>query len=111
MLQGKGVIQLRKVAMLVMLLMVVGMAYGWCYTATVDNVLDAKSKSDIRPVEDVAKLAGMVNKGVNTTLESKYMSPIMKPIDTVRLETLKGAKTVTNTLWDALTFKSFREKK
>ena len=102
---------MKKVALLLALLMIVGQVYGWCYTATVDKVLDEKSKSDLHPVQDVAKIAGVVNSGVNKTFETQPMSTIMTPVETVRKETLKGAHTITNTLWDVLTLRSFREKK
>ena len=102
---------MRKAALFLALLMIVGQAYGWCYTATVDNLLNEKSKSDLHPVQDTAKTVNIVNKGINKALETQPMSTLMTPVETVRKETLKGANTITNTLWDALTLRSFREKK
>ena len=102
---------MRKTALFLTLFMVIGQVYGFCYTTTVDNALETKSKSDLHPVQDTAKIASVVNSGVNKVIETQPMSSVMKPIETVRKETLKGAYKVTNTLWDALTFRSFREKK
>ena len=102
---------MRKLALFLALFMVIGQAYGFCYTATVDNVLETKSKSDLHPVQDVAKVAGVVNSGVNKAMEKQPMSTVMKPIETVRKGTLKATYKITNKLWDILTFRSFREKK
>ena len=102
---------MRKIAMFIVLFMAIGQVYGYCYPATVDSMLDTKSKSELHPVQDAAKMAGIVNSGVNKTMEKQPMSTVMKPIETVRKGTLKGAYKVTNTLWDVLTFRSFREKK
>ena len=102
---------MRKTALFLALFMVIGQAYGLSYTATVDNALETKSKSDLHPVQDAAKMASVVNSGVNKIIEKQPMSTVMKPIETVRKETLKGTKTITNHLWDILTFRSFREKK
>ncbi len=102
---------MKKTALFLTLFMVIGQVYGLSYTATVDNVLDAKSKSDLHPVQDAAKIAGVANSGVNKAMEKQPMSTVMKPIETVRKEILKDSYKVTNTLWDFLTFRSFREKK
>ena len=103
---------MKKAALFLALLMIVSQAYGWCYTATVDNLLDEKSKSDLHPVQDTAKMAGAINEGVNKALlETQPMSTLMTPVETVRKESLKGVNTITNTIWDALTLRSFREKK
>lgn len=98
---------MKKTALLLALLMIVGPVAGFCYPATVDNILEDKSKSDLRPVADTAKMAGALNDGINQAFE---MEPL-HTIDKVRIETYNGAKKVTNMLWDALTFKSFRDKK
>ena len=102
---------MRKAALFLALLMVVGQVYGYCYTATVDNVLDEKSKSDLHPVQDTAKMVSLVNNGVNKAIETQPMSTVMTPVETVRKESMKGVKTIANTIWDALTLRSMREKK
>ena len=102
---------MRKTALFLALFMVIGQIYGLAYTATVDNALETKSKSDLHPVQDTAKMVNVVNSGVNKVIEKQPMSTVMKPIETVRKETLKAAYTTTNTLWDFLTFRSLREKK
>ena len=101
---------MRKLALVLALLMVVGTIPAFAtVSATLDGVIDSKSKSDIRPVEDTAKLAGEVNKGVNKVMEP--LDPVMKPVYEVRHETVKASKKVVNTVWDMLTLKHFREKK
>lgn len=102
---------MRKAALFLALLMVVGQVYGYCYTATVDNVLDEQSKSELHPVQDTAKMASMVNDGVNKAMDTQPLSTMMMPVETVRKESIKGVHTITNTIWDALTFRSMREKK
>ena len=102
---------MKKIAMMLLLFLIVGQAYGLCYTATVDNVLSEKSKSELHPVQDAAKIASVANNGVNKTMEVKPIAKLMEPIRTVRKETVKGAYSVTNMLWDTLTLRSFREKK
>ena len=102
---------MRKIALFLALFMIIGQVYGLSYTATVDNVLDAKSKSELHPVQDTAKIASVVNSGVNKVIEKQPMSSVMKPIETVRKGTLKATYKTTNKLWDILTFRSFRSKK
>ena len=101
---------MKKVALFVALLMVMSVGSAFCtVSTTLDGVIESKSKSDIRPVEDSAKMLGMVNKGVNEVV--KPLDPALKPVYVVRDESIKASKTVVNTIWDALTLKSFREKK
>ena len=102
---------MRKIALLLVLFMVVAPVLGLCYPAAVDNVLDSKSKSDLHPVQDTARMASAINGGVNKVMDTEPMPTIMKPVHTVKDETLKGAYKVTNTLWDLITLRSFREKK
>ena len=101
---------MKKMALFLVLLMVMTVGSAYCtVSTTLDGVIDSKSKSDIRPVEDTAKLAGMVNKGVNEAM--KPLDPALKPVYEVRDHSIKASKTVLNTIWDALTLKSFRDKK
>jgi hypothetical protein len=101
---------MKKMALFLALLMVmsVGSVHATVST-TLDGVIDSKSKSDIRPVEDAARMADMVNKGVNEVM--KPLDPALKPVYEVRDHSMKASKTVLNTIWDALTLKSLREKK
>ena len=100
---------MKKIALLVALLMVISVGPAFCtVSATLDGVIDSKSKSDIRPVEDVAKMTGMVNKGMNEAM--KPLDPMLKPVYDVRREAVKASKTVVNTIWDVLTLKSLRKK-
>jgi hypothetical protein len=100
---------MKKIALLLAILMVASVAPVYsALSTTLDGVIDDKSKSDIRPVEDAAKLAGEINKGINKVIEP--LDPALKPVYEVRDHTIKASKTVLNTIWDALTLKSFREK-
>ena len=97
---------MKKTALFLALLMVVSQACVMAYPATVDNVLDEKSKSDLGPVSDTAKIAGKVNHGLNKVFEKEPLATI----DKARIETYNGAKKVTNILWDVVTFKWLRDK-
>ncbi|MBI1977504.1 MAG: hypothetical protein HYS55_01995 [Candidatus Omnitrophica bacterium] len=99
---------MKKIALILALLMVFGQAYGFAYPTAVDNTLDAKSKSELHPVSDAAKIASAANDGVNKIMESEPVSTVMKPIRATKKETLKGAYKITNTLWDVLTFRWLR---
>ncbi len=97
---------MKKTALFLALLMIVGQAYGLAYPAAMDNVLENKSKSDIGPIADTAKVASKINHGLNKAFEKEPLATI----DKVRIETYNGAKKVTNMLWDVLTFKKLRDK-
>lgn len=97
---------MKKMALFLALLMVVLQACALAYPTTVDNVLDSKSKSDLKPVADTAKVAGEVNKGLNKAFEHEPLATI----DKARIETYNGAKKATNMLWDVVTFKWLRDK-
>ena len=97
---------MKRMAILVVLMMILSQISGFAYPTTVDNMLDGKSKSDIRPVQDTAKIAGALNDGVNKAFKVEPLSTI----DKVRVETYKGAKKVINVMWDSMTLKSLREK-
>ena len=99
---------MRKMALILALLMVVASVPAFCLSSTLDGVIENKSKSDIRPVEDAAKLAGVINKGVNEV--TKPLDPMLKPVHEVKDASVKASKSVVNTIWDALTLKSFRKK-
>lgn len=101
---------MRKLALFVALMMVASAAPAYCtFSTTVDGTVESKSKSDIRPVADAAKLVGEIDKGLDKVTEP--LDPALKPVYEVRDHSIKASKTVLNTVWDALTFKSFREKK
>ena len=104
---------MKKIALLIALLMVVGIGTAWCISATVDKMIDEKSKSDIRPVEDSAKLLGMVNKGADESYKAmtKPLNPVLDPVRKVRDGAIDASKKVVNTTWDALTYFSPHRKK
>ena len=101
---------MKKVAFILVFLMLAGAGPAFCtFSTTVDGVVDSKSKSDLRPVEDSAKLIGEVDKGLDMVTEP--MDPVLHPVYVVRDHTIKGSKKVVNTVWDVLTLKSMRDKK
>lgn len=106
---------MRKISMLLVALMVMGAAPGWCLLPTVDGyVMDTTSKSSYRPVEDVGVVYKSVNDGIDTTLDKvsgdKARPILIDPIDKVLKTTIDGTKFVVNGVWDILTFKSMRTK-
>ncbi len=106
---------MRKTALLLALLMVLGTAPGWCFSATaiVDHTVDETRKSDIRPVEDTGKILGLTREGSGKAYHAVTdpMKPVLDPVRKGRDEILKGTKKVINTVWDMVTFRSLREKK
>ena len=107
---------MKKIALLLAVLMVVGAAPGWCLVGMVDTYVDDHTKnSSFRPVQDTGELYGTINHGIGDTMDKvpvlKERSVIMNPIETVAKETIKGTKLLLNGTWDLLTFKSMRDKK
>ena len=104
---------MKKVALLVALLMVTSVGSAWCLSATVDRALDNQSKSDIRPVQDTARLLSIVNKGIDKSYNTvtKPMNPVLDPIRQVRDSTVRASKEIVNRIWDALTYFSPHRKK
>jgi len=104
---------MKKIAVLLAVLMAMGAVPGWCLSQTVDNFLDNRSKSDLRPVEDSAKILSSVNKGIDKSLDAvpglKERDKVLDPVRKVRKETVGAAKTIVNKTWDILTFKSMRK--
>ncbi len=97
---------MKKVTLFVALLMVISMGPAWCLSATVDRVLDNQSKSDIRPIQDTARLASMVNKGVDKSynMATEPIKPVLDPIRKVRDTSVHASKTIVNRIWDGLTY-------
>ena len=104
---------MKKVAIILAVLMAIGAVPGWCLSQTVDTFLDNRSKSDLRPVEDSAKVLSTVNKGIDKTLDAvpvmKEREKVLDPVRKARHETVGIAKTIVNKTWDILTFKSMRK--
>ena|SRR3989338_10804441 len=103
---------MKKVALLVALLMVVSVAPGWSLVAAVDRALEGKSKSDLRPVEDTARLGMMAKKGVDKSYDmaTEPIKPVLDPIRKVRDTSVQATKDILNKTWDVLTFASHRKK-
>lgn len=102
---------MRKTALFLALLLVVGQGYGLCYPATVDSVIEDQSKSELHPIADTAKVAGAVNDGINKVIDTEPISTVITPVEKVRKETLKGGYKITNALWDFLTLRWIHGKK
>ncbi len=92
--------------LLVALLMVTSVGSAWCLSAMVDRTLENKSKSTLHPIQDTAKLAGVLNRGIDKSYNvvTKPMNPILNPIREVRDTSVKASKTIINRVWDMLTF-------
>ena len=98
---------MKKIAILLAVLMLVGSVPGWCLSEMVDKVIENKSKSDIRPVQDTAKVLGVVNKGIDKSMDKTPVlskrEKVLDPIRKVERETIHGAKAVVNGAWDVIT--------
>lgn len=106
---------MRKTALLLAFLMVLGSAPAWCLsgTAIVDHTIDQTKQSEFRPIEDTGKILGLTREGSSKTYHAVTdpMKPVLDPIRRVRDEIVKGTKKVVNPLWDMLTLRPLREKK
>lgn len=106
---------MKKIAVLLTVLMVMGAVPGWCLIATVDNFVASHTKANnLRPVEDAGKLYQAVNNGIDTSLDKipavKLRPILFDPIDKVVKGSMDATRSVVNGLWDFLTLKSMRKK-
>lgn len=106
---------MKKLAVILVLLMIAGAAPGWCVLATVDNYVDTHTKdSSYRPVQDAGELYGAVNHGVGSAMDKvpviKERHRVMEPMDKVTHESVSMTKKVLNGIWDAVTLKSLRDR-
>ena len=106
---------MRKLAVLLALLMVVGAVPGWCVIATVDNFVDSHTKdSGFRPVQDTGALYGKVNHEIGAGLDKvpilQDRSKVISPLDKMLHDSIDGGKLLINGAWDLITFKSLRDK-
>lgn len=91
---------MKKTALFVALLLVLGAVPGWSISATVDGFLDRRAESDLRPVQDSAKVLIAVNDLADKSLEKadpilKHRKPVMDPL-------MKSAKYIINTPYDLI---------
>ena len=107
---------MKKTAVMLALLLVIGTAPGWCLVEMVDHSVDNHTKtSTMRPVQDAGEIYGAVNHGIGESFDKvpvlKERSVVMNPINKLMGDTLDASKKLINGTWDLLTFKSMREKK
>lgn len=107
---------MKKIAVMLSLLLMIGAVPGWCLIGTVDNYVDGHTKdSSFRPVQDTGHLYGTVNDGIGKGLDKvpviNKRSVVMDPLDKGIGETIGMTKKIINGTWDILTFKSMRDKK
>lgn len=107
---------MKKIAVLLALLMLVGSVPGWCLVATVDNFVDTHTKdSRYRPVQDTGEMYGAVNHGIGTAFDKvpviKERHVVVDPIEKLGNDSIGATRSFLNTTWDLLTFKSMRTKK
>ncbi len=97
--------------MLVLMLVATLAVPAWSMPAVLDHTIDNTMKSDLGPVSDTGRILDVTNRGItkgyNTVTEP--MAPVLDPVRKVRDESIKGTKTVINTIWDVITFKHFRD--
>ncbi|OGW78276.1 MAG: hypothetical protein A2Z83_08320 [Omnitrophica bacterium GWA2_52_8] len=104
---------MKKIACLMAVLMMVGAVPGFCgMSATVDGFIEDRMNSDLRPIEDTGRILDVTNRGIDRgyRVVTDPMHPVLDPVRRVRDESVKGVKTVTNTTWDILTLRRFRDK-
>ena len=105
---------MKKIAVLLAVLMMMGAVPGWCLISTADNFVDSHTKSSLRPVEDAGKVYQAVSKGIDTSLDKvpgvKLRTIFFNPIDKVAKESMDATKSIVNGTWDLLTLKSMRKK-
>lgn len=107
---------MKKIAIVLSVLLLVGAAPGWCLIGTVDGFVENHTKdSNYRPVQDTGELYGNINDGIGKSLDKvpviKERSVVIHPIDKLLGETIGMTKKIVNGTWDLLTFRSMREKK
>ena len=107
---------MKKLAIMLALLTIIGAAPGWCLVATVDNVIDGHTKnSSLTPVHDAGEMYGVVNHQIGTSFDKvpviKERSVVMKPLDHLMEQTIHAGKSIVNGVWDLVTLRSLREKK
>ncbi len=104
---------MKKIALLLAVLMVMGAATGFCgMSGTVDGFVENRMNSDIRPVEDAGKILDITNKGIDKTYHTVAdpMEPGLKHVRKVRDETMSLSKKIVNKTWDILTLKDLRDR-
>jgi hypothetical protein len=103
---------MKKIATLLIVLMVAGAAPGWCLLPTVDGYVMDHTQSSFRPVEDAGKVYETVNHGIDTALDKvpgvQIRPMIFEPVDHVLKTSLDATKVVVNGVWDVVTLKPIR---
>ncbi|OGW87322.1 MAG: hypothetical protein A3C35_08645 [Omnitrophica bacterium RIFCSPHIGHO2_02_FULL_46_11] len=98
---------MKKIALFLAVLMVFGSMPAWCLSEIVDKVIENKSKSDIRPIQDTARILGLVNEGIDKSLDKTPIlnkrEVVLVPVRKVARETIHGTKAVVNGTWDVVT--------
>lgn len=107
---------MKKMAVVLAVLMLVGASAGWCVTPAADGFVDTHTKnSSLRPVQDTGKVYGTINHHVGTSMNKvpvlKSRSVVVEPVEKLGKESVHASKSVINGVWDILTFRSMREKK
>ena len=113
---SKGVEVMKKLAIMLAVLMVLGAVPGWCLLPTVDGYVDGHTKnSRFRPVQDTGEIYGTVNheigKGMDQVPLIKDRSVVVNPVNKLLGDSMDATKSLVNGTWDLLTFKSLRDKK
>ncbi len=107
---------MKKMAVILAALMILGAVPGWCLVPMVDSFVDNHTKnSSFHPVQDAGKVYGTVNHQIDTSFDKipvlKSRSVIIDPIEKLVKDSVDATKLLINGTWDLLTFKSMRTKK
>jgi len=97
---------MRKLALLMALLMVIGAGPAFALSATVDTFIENRQNSTSHPIADAARILDMANQGIDKTYHAVTdpIEPVLKPVRKVRDEVFK----VTNRIWDIVTLRGLR---
>ena len=92
---------MKKIASLVALLMVIGsIPVMATISTTAEGFLDRRAESDIRPVQDSAKLVRYAYDGVDRGIE--FADPVLRHRKHITDPVMRGAKIIINGTWDML---------
>ena len=97
---------MRKLALLMALLMVIGAGPAFALSATVDTFIENRQNSTLHPIADAGRILDVANQGIDKTYDAvkKPLEPLLKPVRKVRDEVFKA----TNGIWDIVTLRGLR---
>lgn len=92
---------MKKIAILLAMLLVIGSVPSWAtMSATAEGFLDRRAESDIRPLQDSAKLVRYAYDGVDRGITAA--DPVLRHRKHITEPVMRGAKMIVNKPWDML---------